>query len=40
MDTAIIEIGGEGPLSRAPGGDKTKYDVLGEVALKYKAVIY
>ncbi|CAL6094596.1 Serine_peptidase [Hexamita inflata] len=40
VDTAIIEIGGEGTVSRAPGGTKTNYDVLGEIAMKYNAPIF
>jgi hypothetical protein len=35
-----LSIGGEGPLKRAPGGNKTKMDILGEIALLYNAPIY
>lgn len=40
VKAAIIEIGGEGPLRKAPGGDRERYDVLGNIAMKYNAPIF
>lgn len=37
---AVLEIGGEGEISGAPGGTAEKPDVLGRIAQKHGATIY
>lgn len=40
IDTAIIEIGGEGPIGQAPGGTDEYMDIMGKVAKEYNAPIF
>ena len=40
VKVAILSIGGESDTDSGDGGNKTAYDIMGEVALRYNAPIY
>ena len=40
IKVAILSIGGESDTDSGDGGNKTSYDILGEVAMRYNAPIY
>lgn len=40
VKVAILSIGGESDTDSGDGGNKTSYDIMGEVALRYNAPIY